>query len=190
MTKRHSGITLGPDSPLRDARVRRAALRRILPDEFEIQSALVAVLVGDARKGEQFVPGAGLTGRHPELLLLFAVPNGGARSRRAAGRAKAEGAHAAIPDLVLPVPRGPYTGLMVECKRPDEYPTARQREMHEALRSHGWLVCIVDAVDAGVRLFCEYLSLAAREATASDELTARLTPPRTPLSAAAQSLAT
>ncbi len=154
-----AGVRIGPDSPLHDREVRRAVLSEVVPSEFEIQRELVAVLVGDARRGEQFQPGAGMTDRFPDLMLLHAVPNGGVRHKSAAGRAKAEGANASIPDLMLPVPRGPFVGLAVECKRPGAYPTKGQRLTHDRLREHGWLVCIVDAVSAGVRLYVDYLTL-------------------------------
>lgn len=55
---------------------------------------------------------------HPDLRLLFAVPNGGARSKATAGRLKAEGVRAGVPDICLPVPRHGYGALYVELKRP------------------------------------------------------------------------
>ena len=56
---------------------------------------------------------------HPELELLHAIPNGGARDRITGARLKAEGVLAGMPDLCLPVPRGPWAGLYIELKRPD-----------------------------------------------------------------------
>lgn len=55
--------------------------------------------------------------RWPELQLLFHIPNGGARSKAEAGRFKAEGVKAGVPDLFLPVPRGNNHGLFIELKR-------------------------------------------------------------------------
>ena len=44
--------------------------------------------------------------QHPELQgLLFAVPNGGARSKATAGKLKAEGVVAGVSDLILLVPK-------------------------------------------------------------------------------------
>ena len=54
---------------------------------------------------------------YPELGLLFHIPNGGSRSKAEAGRFKAEGVKAGVPDLFLPVPRGEYHGLFIELKR-------------------------------------------------------------------------
>ena len=43
--------------------------------------------------------------QHPELQgLLFAIPNGGARSKATAGKLKAEGVVAGVADLILLVP--------------------------------------------------------------------------------------
>lgn len=54
---------------------------------------------------------------YPGLALIHAIPNGGGRSRREAGRLKAEGVLAGVPDLFLPVARGGYHGLYIELKR-------------------------------------------------------------------------
>lgn len=56
-------------------------------------------------------------GLRPELNLLFSVPNGGARSKATAGKLKAEGVKAGVPDVCLPVPRGPYGACYIEMKR-------------------------------------------------------------------------
>lgn len=56
-------------------------------------------------------------GAYPELNMLYHIPNGGARSKATAGRLKAEGVRAGVPDLCLPVPRGQYHGLYIELKR-------------------------------------------------------------------------
>ena len=46
------------------------------------------------------------SGRFPELALLYHVPNGGSRKKAEAGRFRAEGVKAGVPDLCLPVARG------------------------------------------------------------------------------------
>ena len=55
--------------------------------------------------------------RWPELRLLHHIPNGGSRGKAEAARFKAEGVKAGVPDLFLPVARGPYHGLFIEMKR-------------------------------------------------------------------------
>ena len=53
----------------------------------------------------------------PELSLMFAIPNGGHRSKQTGALLKAEGVKAGVPDICLPVPRGDKHGLYIEMKR-------------------------------------------------------------------------
>ncbi len=55
--------------------------------------------------------------RRPELMLLYAVPNGGYRPPRTAAILKRTGVRPGVPDLCLPVARPPYHGLYIELKR-------------------------------------------------------------------------
>lgn len=61
---------------------------------------------------------------HPELQLLYHVPNEGKRTWRTGARLKSEGLKPGVPDLCLPVARGKYHGLYVELKRRDQRATA------------------------------------------------------------------
>jgi len=58
-------------------------------------------------------------------MMLFAVPNGGARSRTEAAIMKAEGVTAGVSDLILLEPRGGYGSLCIEMKTRDK--DSRQR---------------------------------------------------------------
>jgi hypothetical protein len=58
---------------------------------------------------------------------LIAIPNGGKRSKREAALLKAEGVKAGVSDLLLPIPNGTYSGLWVELKVGDNYPSKDQR---------------------------------------------------------------
>lgn len=73
---------------------------------------------------------------YPELALLYAIPNGGHRRASVAGRMKAEGVKAGVPDLHLPVPRCGYASLYIEMKAPpDELrgtPAGRLRDSQKA----------------------------------------------------------
>ena len=72
----------------------------------------------------------------PALSMLFAIPNGGLRSKATAGRMKAEGVKAGCPDLCLPVRSGAYGCLCLEMKRPREPGKPRGRLSEE---QRAWL---------------------------------------------------
>lgn len=82
-------------------------------------------------------------GRWPELRLLHAIPNGGWRHPAVARGLKAEGVRAGVPDLDLPVPRGPYHGLRIELKAKGGTATPEQRWwLHElAMFGHRAELC-------------------------------------------------
>lgn len=151
-------IRLGPNSPLLTP---AGARRRLAPSEADEQKALVALLVGQLGKGEQRALGKGMTGRHPELLLLYAInPNkGGQRSVAARGMAKAMGLLPDMMDLCLPVARGPFHSLYLELKRIGEYGSAAQRAMAEALRAEGHCVIECQGVEEGAQAILGYLAL-------------------------------
>lgn len=48
------------------------------------------------------------TNIHPELAMLYAVPNGGRRDKAEAAHLKMQGVKAGVPDLCLAVPKGKY----------------------------------------------------------------------------------
>lgn len=78
-------------------------------------------------------------GAFPDLSLLYHIPNGGARSKATAGRLKAEGVRAGVPDLCLPVPRGAHHGLYIELKRRHGSKVSpAQREWLDRLSAQGY----------------------------------------------------
>lgn len=67
--------------------------------------------------------------QHRDLApLLFAVPNGGGRSRIEAAIMKAEGVTPGVADLILLVPRGGHNALCVEMKTPKGKQSPAQKE--------------------------------------------------------------
>lgn len=83
----------------------------------------------------------------PALLLLFHVPNGAATTavttrdgRRVSlegARMKRLGVRVGVPDLVLPVPRGPFSACFLELKRIGETVRPEQRAWIVNLRTNG-----------------------------------------------------
>lgn len=87
------------------------------------------------------------TGKYPELRRLFHVPNGGSRGPAEAGRFKAMGVKAGVPDVFLDVPRGGFHGLRIEMKRrrggrlseeQDDWIDYYNRTGYRAVVCHGW----------------------------------------------------
>lgn len=56
-------------------------------------------------------------GQHPELKLLYHIPNEGKRSRISGAALARQGLKSGVPDLCLPVPCEKYHALYIEMKR-------------------------------------------------------------------------
>lgn len=97
--------------------------------------------------------------RFPEIGLLFAIPNGGLRRPRTAGRLKAEGAQDGVPDLLLPVIRQGCAGLFIEMKSPVGRLSQRQRWWQTTLTETGYRVEVARGWIAACTLIVDYLGL-------------------------------
>ena len=115
-----------------------------LATEHQEQAALIAMC-------------AALEPQHPELALLFAIPNGGQRHAAVAARLKAEGVRAGVPDLCLPVARGKWHALYLELKVGRNKPTAAQQAWHERLRAQGNAVVVCYGADQALTALRRYL---------------------------------
>jgi len=93
----------------------------------------------------------------PELALMFAIPNGGLRSKATAAKLKAEGVKAGVPDLCLPVARGEYHGLWIELKAGRNKPTPAQGAWHGHLSAQGYRVAVCYSWEAARDVIEEYL---------------------------------
>lgn len=101
--------------------------------------------------------------RCPELALLFAVPNGGARHIAVAARLQHEGVKAGVPDLHLPVARGEYHGLWLEMKVGRNRPTSAQVWWIEHLREQGYRVAVCYDWHQAWAVICDYLGITPPE---------------------------
>jgi len=87
--------------------------------------------------------------RVPELRLLHAIPNGGARSARTGARLKKEGVKPGVPDICLPIPRGKYHGLYIELKAGKNKTSPEQKAWLDLLESAGYCaVCCLGSESA------------------------------------------
>jgi hypothetical protein len=90
--------------------------------------------------------------QHPNVLI-YATPNGGARSPSTAARLKVEGVVAGIPDLFIPEWK-----LWIEMKRViGGKVSAEQRQMIIYLHSVGYCVIICYGFDDAVSKVTEFL---------------------------------
>ena len=84
-------------------------------------------------------------------VAWWAVPNGGHRHVATAGRLKAEGVRAGVPDLTVALARAPFSGLFLELKAP--WPVAFtvspvQRDWHALLQEAGYCVIVARGAEA------------------------------------------
>ncbi len=100
-----------------------------------------------------------VSGVHPELQLLHAIPNGGRRDRAEAAHLKRQGVKPGVPDLSLPVPRGVYHGLYIEMKVGKNKPTQNQRQWLTILSYYGYATRVCYSANEARDVIEKYLSL-------------------------------
>lgn len=94
-----------------------------------------------------------------DTTLMHAIPNGGLRSKAVAGKLKAEGVKAGVPDVSWPVARGGFIGLAIEFKDGDGNPTKEQRERITRMQKEGWCVMVCWDWKAGARAVQGYAGM-------------------------------
>lgn len=100
------------------------------PTEHDEQVALISIV----RRYER---------RYPDLEMLFAVPNGGYRSKATGALLKAEGLRPGVSDLLLLTPRGNYHGMCIELKRlGGEGPSEAQEAFLMRAHRRGYYVAV------------------------------------------------
>ena len=95
----------------------------------------------------------------PELDMLAAVPNGGARNRVTGAMLKAEGVSAGFPDLGLFVARNGFHGLFIELKRRGGGRVSpEQNDWIERLQAQGYKAAIAFGAADAIEIIEAYLS--------------------------------
>lgn len=95
----------------------------------------------------------------PELLNLFAIPNGGARTARTGARMRKEGVKKGMLDMFLAVPRGQFHGLFIEMKTARGRMTPEQVEWEKRLRASMYVVAVCRSADHAIDVIEDYLSV-------------------------------
>ena len=97
--------------------------------------------------------------------VLFAIPNGGARSAVTGARLRAEGVVAGIPDLFLACPRGGAHGLFIEMKRTHGGSVDRAQKIAMALlESQGYACAVCRGFEAARERIEAYMAMEAPSA--------------------------
>ena len=101
--------------------------------------------------------------QYPEFRgLLFAVPNGGGRSRIEAALLKAEGVVAGVADMLLLVPSMGYAGLCIEFKAATKtaHQSEAQKNWERLINKHGaYKYTVVRTFEEFRTLMCNYLAI-------------------------------
>ena len=141
-----------PEADLLRAAYRLTEAAHPCPTEHDEQVAL-------------FAWAAAAQAQRPELAMLFAVPNGGARHPAVGAMLRAEGVRAGYPDIALDVARGRWHGLRIELKRadPSNHVTPEQLTWLEKLRSYGYMAVVAYGATEAINVILAYLGQEGEE---------------------------
>jgi hypothetical protein len=97
--------------------------------------------------------------KYPQLLNMFAIPNGGWRHKTTAAKLKAEGVKAGVPDIFLAWPSQGYNGLFIEMKRmAGSSLSDNQKIWGERLFAAGYQVRVCKGFEEAKQAIEEYLN--------------------------------
>ena len=110
--------------------------------------------------------------RHPELNLLFAIPNGVPLSDYRGSRAhqnmiagtrmnilKAEGFRPGVCDLFFPSARGGYFGMFIEMKTKTGRLSENQKEFIAGVEKQGYICYVTHGADEAIACMELYLAM-------------------------------
>lgn len=101
--------------------------------------------------------------KHPELKLLYHVPNGGSRNPLEAANLKRQGVKAGVPDLCLPVPMNGFHGLYIEMKYGKNKTTEAQKEWLRELEAQGYITAVCYSAEEAKDVISTYLNFDGAE---------------------------
>lgn len=92
-------------------------------------------------------------------IPVFHVPNGGSRNKAEAANLKRQGVKPGVPDLCVPVARGPYHSLYIEMKAEGGKPTEAQMRWVYLLREQGMCAYVCYGAGNAIALIDRYMGL-------------------------------
>lgn len=90
---------------------------------------------------------------------LFAVPNGGYRTKTTAALMKAEGQLSGVSDLILLKRKGRCGALLLEAKVKGNYQSSTQREWQKRIEEDGFIYKVFHSVEEFIEIIDNYLAL-------------------------------
>ena len=123
-----------------------------------IRAVKVGVPTEDAEQMALFRWAELQAGKYPELRLLFHIPNGGSRGKAEAGRFRAMGVKAGVPDLCLPIAKAGYHGLYIEMKRTKGGRVSQEQTgWLDDLRERGYVAAVCKGWEDAARVIEWYI---------------------------------
>ena len=96
--------------------------------------------------------------QYPQMAnLLFAIPNGGARSKREGGVKKAEGMTAGVSDLILLRSNKQFGALCIEMKTKDGKQSESQKKWQKLAEKYGSKYIVCRSLDEFIESINDYL---------------------------------
>lgn len=89
--------------------------------------------------------------------FLYAIPNGGARSKATAGKLKAEGVKAGVHDLHFPLPVGRHPGLWLEMKFGKNTLSPEQKAWRDRMQRVGFKTAVCWSFDEARQAIEDYM---------------------------------
>lgn len=89
---------------------------------------------------------------------LFAVPNGGYRTKTTAANMKAEGQLSGVSDLILLKRKGKCGALLLEAKIKGNYQSDNQREWQKRIEADGYEYRVFHTLEEFAEIVTEYLN--------------------------------
>lgn len=97
--------------------------------------------------------------RYPDLKGVFAIPNGGLRTKFQGKWLVDEGMRKGVPDVMCIKSVGEFRGLVIEMKFGKNKQTKEQKEWQDQFEQNGWLYLVCKSGDEAIRKLFDYLRI-------------------------------